>query len=210
MLGTHDLEIFIISCITLNLIPGVDTIYIISRSISEGIKAGIISALGISTGAIFHILATALGLSALIFSFSYAFTIIKVIGAVYLIYLGISVLLKHKNSLHVKSFKNKEESDYKIYKQAVLTNVLNPKVALFFMALLPQFVSVDAENKIFSFLFLGSIFLCTSTIWCLIIAIFASKVGMKFQSSERSSRIMSKLTGVVFILLGLKLFLAKN
>jgi threonine/homoserine/homoserine lactone efflux protein len=210
LLGTHDLEIFIISCITLNLIPGVDTIYIISRSVSEGMKAGIISALGISTGAIFHILATALGLSALIFSFSYAFTIIKVIGAVYLIYLGISVFLKHKNSLHVKRFKNKEESGYKIYKQAVLTNVLNPKVALFFMALLPQFVAVDAENKMFSFLFLGSIFLCTSTIWCLIIAIFASKVGMKFQSSEKSSHIISKLTGVVFIFLGLKLFLAKN
>lgn len=210
MLGTHDLEIFVISCITLNLIPGVDTIYIISRSMSEGMRAGIISALGISTGSIFHILATALGLSALIFSFSYAFTVIKVIGAMYLIYLGISMFIKKKETLHVKSFKHQETSSWKIYKQAILTNVLNPKVALFFMALLPQFVAADSSSKVVSFLFLGSIFLFTGTIWCLIIAIFSSKVVSRFQKGKNNSNILSKITGSIFILLGVKLFLQKN
>lgn len=210
MLGTHDLEIFVISCITLNLIPGVDTIYIISRSMSEGMRAGIISALGISTGSIFHILATALGLSALIFSFSYAFTVIKVIGAMYLIYLGISMFIKKKENLHVKSFKYQETSSWKIYKQAILTNVLNPKVALFFMALLPQFVAADSSSKVVSFLFLGSIFLFTGTIWCLIIAIFSSKVVSRFQKGKNNSNILSKITGSIFILLGVKLFLQKN
>ena len=209
MLGTHDLEIFIISCITLNLIPGVDTIYIISKSLSEGKKAGVISALGISTGSVFHILSAAFGLSALILSFSYAFNIIKIIGALYLFYLGINMLIKKKEGLHVELYE-KEQNSFTIYKQAVLTNILNPKVALFFMALLPQFVSIDSDSKIVSFLFLGSIFLFTGTLWCLIIAIFSSSIFDKFKKNNRSSGVLSKITGVIFILLGVKLFLQKN
>ncbi len=209
MLGTHDLEIFIISCITLNLIPGVDTIYIITKSLSEGKRAGVISALGISTGSVFHILSAAFGLSALILSFSYAFNIIKIIGALYLIYLGINMLMKKKEGLHVELYE-KEEKSFTIYKQAILTNVLNPKVALFFMALLPQFVSVDSSSKIVSFLFLGSIFLFTGTLWCLIIAIFSSNMFEKFNKKDRSSWVLSKITGIIFILLGVKLFLQKN
>ena len=208
MLGTHDLEIFIISCITLNLIPGVDTIYIISKSLSEGKKAGVISALGISTGSVFHILSAAFGLSALILSFSHAFSIIKIIGALYLLYLGINMIMK-KDVLHVELYE-KEEKSFTIYKQAILTNLLNPKVALFFMALLPQFVSADSSSKIVSFLFLGSIFLFTGTLWCLIIAIFSSNIFEKLKKKDTSSWVLSKITGVIFILLGVRLFLQKN
>lgn len=206
MFGTHDLDIFILSCITLNLIPGNDTIYIISRSMSEGKQAGIVSVLGISTGTIFHILCASLGLSALIFSFSYAFEFIKIMGALYLIYLGISTFLANKKSLHVK--KNKLINPlFVTYKQAILTNILNPKVALFFLAFLPQFVDLDASNKIVSFLFLGAIFLSTGTIWCLILAIFASIGAKKIQSR---GNLFSNLAGVIYIGLGLKLLFEKN
>jgi threonine/homoserine/homoserine lactone efflux protein len=206
MFGTHDLEIFILSCITLNLIPGNDTIYIITKSLSDGKKAGIISALGISTGVVFHILFAAIGLSALILSFSYAFEIIKILGALYLIYLGISSLLKAKKSLHVKMV-SEENSLLKTYKQAVLTNVLNPKVALFFLAFLPQFVDSDAPNKILSFLFLGTIFLTTGTIWCLLLALFASFGANKLKSDNG---LFSKIAGMIYIGLGVKLLFEKN
>jgi threonine/homoserine/homoserine lactone efflux protein len=210
MLGTHDLGIFILSSITLNLIPGIDTIYIVSRSLSEGKRAGVISALGISTGSIFHILFAAFGLSALIFSFSYAFSIIKIIGALYLFYLGINMIMKKNDDLHVKVHPHKNKDSFLIYKQAILTNVLNPKVALFFMALLPQFISVDSSSKVLSFLFLGSIFLCTGTLWCIFIAIFSSTIVTRFKKEGRSSAWLSKITGMIFILLGVKLFLQKN
>jgi threonine/homoserine/homoserine lactone efflux protein len=206
MFGTHDLEIFILSCITLNLIPGNDTIYIITKSLSDGKRAGIVSALGISSGTVVHILSASLGLSALIFSFSYAFEIIKTLGALYLIYLGISSLLKAKKSLYVKMV-SEENSLLKTYKQAVLTNVLNPKVALFFLAFLPQFVSPDAPHKTLSFLFLGLIFLTTGTLWCLILAAFASATAKKIQSN---GNLLTNIAGFIYIALGLKLLFEKN
>lgn len=206
----HDLWLFVLACISLNLLPGVDTIYIVSRSIAEGKRAGVISALGISTGTIFHICAVTFGLSALIFSFSYAFSIVKTLGAMYLFYLGIKMLLKKASSPQNLHFSKRKEGDWKIFKQAVLTNVLNPKVALFFMAFLPQFVPSEAEYKVMYLLMLGAIFLTTGTIWCLILALFSSRFALKVQESKKASMIVNKVVGIIFIALGGKLLLEKN
>ncbi|MBE0490895.1 MAG: LysE family translocator [Sulfurospirillum sp.] len=206
MFGVHNLEIFIFSCITLNLIPANDTIFIISKAISEDKKAGVIAALGINTGAVFHIIFAALGLSALLFSFSYTFDTIKFLGATYLVYLGITTLLKNKKGLHVSQI-HIQTSLFRTYKQAILTNVLNPKVALFFLAFLPQFVDSNTPHKAFSFLFLGIIFLVTSTTWCIFLALFASFSAKKIQTNAKT---LTNIAAFVYITLGLKLFFEKH
>lgn len=204
--GVHDLWLFLLSCLMLNLIPGQDSIYIVSRSMSQGRRAGIVCALGINTGAIFHVLFASLGLSALILSFSYAFEIIKVIGALYLMYLGIAALLESKSG-RLLDIKKPGNSLIVLYKQAILTNILNPKVALFFLAFLPQFVDIDAPYKVLSFLLLGGIFLSTSTLWCLLLAFFAALGAQKITASVG---LLNRFAGVVYIALGLKLLLQKR
>lgn len=208
MFGIHDIELFIISAITLNLIPGSDTIFIVTRSIGEGVKAGIVSALGISTGAIFHILAASFGLSAIILSSEFAFEIVKSLGAIYLVYLGLKMILKKEEIQKQNNIK--KLNLFKIYKQAILTNVLNPKVAIFFMALLPQFVSSTSQSKTLAFLCLGLIFLTTGTIWCLFLAIFSNSMIKKVKFKTDYSKYTSKITGIIFVALGLKLYFQKN
>jgi len=208
LFGTHDLELFIISAITLNLIPGSDTIFIITRSIAEGTKAGIVSALGISTGSIIHILAATFGLSAIILSSELAFEIVKSMGTFYLIYLGIKMI--NKKSVKEKEISMKKLDLFQIYKQAILTNVLNPKVAMFFMALLPQFVSLDSQYKTFAFIYLGAIFLFTGTIWCLFLAIFSNSLIKIIKIKDTFTKYSSKIIGIIFITLGLKLYFQNN
>ncbi|MGZ5190446.1 MAG: LysE family translocator, partial [Flavisolibacter sp.] len=134
--------VFALTGLLLNLTPGNDMIYVIARSSGQGIKAGVISALGIGAGCIVHILAAVIGLSAIIAQSAIAFDIIKYAGAAYLIYLGIKSLLSKKKKLTINKL---EEISYtKIFWQGVITNVLNPKVALFFLAFLPQFIDINA------------------------------------------------------------------
>lgn len=132
MFGIINFETFIIAGLLLNLTPGVDTMYILSRSISQGKKAGIYSAVGIATGALFHVLFATLGLSIILAQSAFAFGLIKYLGAAYLIYLGIKILTNQQQG----DFKLEQEADQinhrKIYVSGILTNILNPKVALFF------------------------------------------------------------------------------
>lgn len=146
MFGTHDLWLFIISGLLLNITPGVDTLFIVAHSIKRGFKGGLIAALGIGVGCLIHIIAVTVGLSAIIMASSVAFTAVKIVGAFYLVYIGVkmmlssSVPLKLSHTTTAISFKN-------IFWQGFLTNVLNPKVALFFLAFLPQFVLPEHQAK---------------------------------------------------------------
>ncbi len=169
MLGIINYKLFIISSILLNLTPGADTIYILGKGISKGKKAAIISALGISTGCMVHTVLAAFGLSVILSKSIIAFNIVKAVGAFYLIYLGIK-------SMKTKDFSLKEEdkeniSSGKIFREGILTNVLNPKVALFFLSFMPQFISSNNSFGAIPFIVLGSTFVFTGTIWCLILAI---------------------------------------
>lgn len=137
MFGIHDFGLFLMAGILLNLTPGPDTAYILGRSITQGREAGIASALGICVGSIFHTFAAALGLSAILATSAVAFSAIKLIGGVYLIFLGIRMLLERCNQLSLPST-FRRRTRIAAFRQGVLTNVLNPKVALFFLAFLPQ------------------------------------------------------------------------
>ena len=167
MFGTQHLALFVVSGLLLNLTPGQDTLYIVGRSVSQGRRAGVLSVLGVVSGCAIHTLAAAaFGLSALLATSAHAFTAVKIAGAAYLVYLGIRMLVERAEAVGA-SVAFGHESSWAIFRAGLLSNVLNPKVALFFMAFLPQFVAPDAESRILTFLFLGAVFIFNGTLWCL-------------------------------------------
>ena len=210
MLGIINFETFLIAGFIFFLTPGADTMYILGRSISQGKKAGILSALGISTGAIFHIIFATLGLSIILAKSAVAFETVKYMGAAYLIFLGLKAIFKKTDGNFELNDENKI-SDYKeIYFSGILTNILNPKVALFFLAFLPQFIDPNYVQSSLPFLILGITFLLTGTIWCLILALFASKLSNRIRGNYKIKMWLDKITGGIFIALGIKIALTKK
>lgn len=204
MLGTHDLWLFILSGLLLNITPGVDTLYIVGKSSTQGFRAGFFAALGIGAGCLVHIFATTIGLSALLATSAMAFSIIKSIGACYLIYIGMTILRSTQTPLHVKT-KTAHQTLKAIFWQGFLTNVLNPKVALFFLAFLPQFVDTTAANKALSMLFLGIVFDINGTIWNIIVAWMSMTLISKLQTHHTFTRWFNRSIGALFLILGIKL-----
>src|SRR2546425_10572863 len=194
MFGIHDFGLFLAAGVLLNLTPGPDTVYILGRSIAQGREAGVASALGISLGSIFHTCAAALGLSAILATSALAFSAIKLLGGAYLIFLGIKMLLDRKKQLNVPSNFRRRTSTA-AFRQGILTNVLNPKVALFFLAFLPQFIDPASPMKIPSFIALGLTFVTTGTIWCLILAWFASAFSERLRGSTTVANILNRTVG---------------
>jgi len=209
MFGIHDFGLFLAAGILLNLTPGPDTVYILGRSIAQSREAGIASALGISVGSIFHTCAAALGLSAILATSALAFGTIKLLGGAYLIFLGIKMILERSGRFSLPS-NFRRRSPAAAFRQGVLTNVLNPKVALFFLAFLPQFIDPASGAKIFAFLFLGLTFVTTGTIWCLILAWFASAFSKRLRINAIIGRWVSGTAGALFIFLGIRLATAKR
>jgi threonine/homoserine/homoserine lactone efflux protein len=208
MFGIHDFGLFLAAGVLLNLTPGPDTVYILGRSIAQGREAGVASALGICVGSIFHTCAAALGLSAILATSSVAFVAIKLLGGAYLIFLGIKLLLDRRRQLSLPS-NFRQRTSAAAFRQGVLTNVLNPKVALFFLAFLPQFIDPATNNKILAFVTLGLTFVTTGTIWCLILAGFASSFSDRLRASETVGQWVNRAIGALFIFLAARLAAAK-
>jgi len=208
MFGIHDFGLFLAAGILLNLTPGPDTAYILGRSIAQGREAGIASALGISLGSIFHTCAAALGLSAILATSALAFGAIKLLGGAYLIFLGTKMILNRRKQLSLPS-NFRRRTTIAAFRQGVLTNLLNPKVALFFLAFLPQFIDPASNMKIPAFVMLGLTFVTTGTIWCLILAWFASVFSERLRSNERISQWLNRTAGALFVFLGVRLATAK-
>jgi RhtB (resistance to homoserine/threonine) family protein len=192
----------------LNLTPGPDTVYILGRSIAQGREAGIASALGISLGSILHTCAAALGLSAILATSALAFGTIKLIGGAYLIFLGIKMILDRRRQLSIPS-NFRRRTTVAALRQGMLTNILNPKVALFFLAFLPQFIQPTSNAKVAAFLTLGFTFVTTGTIWCLTLAWFASVLSERLRNNETVSQWLNRTSGALFMFLGLRLATAK-
>jgi len=208
MFGIHDFGLFLVAGILLNLTPGADTVYILGRSIAQGREAGVASALGISVGSIFHTCAAALGLSAILATSALAFGTIKLLGGAYLIFLGVKMLLDRRKELSLPS-NFRRPTTIAAFRQGILTNVLNPKVALFFLAFLPQFIDPSSSTKLPAFLFLGFTFVTTGTIWCLVLAWFASVFSERLRKNETISQWLNRAAGALFVFLGLRLATAK-
>ena len=201
--------VFALTGLLLNLTPGNDMLYVIARSSGQGTKAGIISALGIGAGCLVHILAAVVGLSALIAQSAVAFDIIKYAGAAYLVYLGIRSVLRKKHSIKIN--RDLQELSYrKIFWQGFITNVLNPKVALFFLAFLPQFINIDKANTWLQILFLGSWFDIVGTVVNILVALLFGKIGAWLSQSPAFIQWQERITGMILIGLGIKVALSSK
>jgi len=216
MFGIENYLGFILAAILLNLTPGTDSMYIITRSISQGQTAGFYSVLGITSGILVHTLLAALGLSVLLANSPIAFMIVKYIGASYLCYLGFKMLTS-KNSNSITNHLSKDQDvtsqkavdGWQIYKQGVLTNTFNPKVALFFLAFFPQFIDASYAYGILSFLMLGLTFATTGFIWCLCLALLAARFSTRLRENPSIETTLNRISGMVFVGLGIKLLTEK-
>lgn len=204
----HNIVLFIAASLALNITPGPDMMYVITRSVSEGRGAGIASAFGIAGGTIIHTLAVAFGLSGLLLAVPSAYVIIKLVGAAYLVYLGIKTLFKKQSSGDTEQFHKK--SLFGVFYQGVFTNVFNPKVALFFLAFLPQFIDSTNGSVALQIIFLGVLFNTTGTLVNLIVALSASKLGKKLKTKLQNSSIFKWITASVFIGLGIRIALLER
>ena len=205
MLGIHGYWLFVFAGILLNLTPGQDTMFIIGRSLTGGQRAGVAAACGISVGSIFHTLMAALGLSAILATWPLAFTIVKFIGAAYLIYLGAKLLFAKAHSARNAAPAPASTAPRAAFLQGILTNILNPKVALFFLAFLPQFIEPTSGTKTLAFLALGATFITTGLIWCLVIAFAAARLQAFFVRNPNVRTLIDRSVGGLFLALGARL-----
>lgn len=211
MPGITHFGFFLVAVFLLNVTPGPDTAYIVGRSVAQGRGAGLVSALGISAGCCVHTLACAFGLTALLAASATAFTVIKIVGAMYLVYLGVRlVLTKHE----VEPVEGAAQAALpaaaprplrQLFVSGFCTNVLNPKVVLFFVSFFPQFVTTGTERKALAFLTLGAVFVVMSTVWNSFVAWVAGSVTRRFAGKAGVKKWLDRTVGSAFVGLGLKL-----
>jgi len=209
MFNFQNLYLFFIAALLLNLAPGNDMIYVASRSVSQGVKAGIASAAGIFVGCFVHIFAAVFGLSIIISRSAYLFQLIKFAGAGYLIYLGVRSLLS-SSAIDTKSETLSETGYWKLFRQGVVTNALNPKVAIFFLSFLPQFIDPASHFFKFQLFILGTWFAAQGTLVLIIVAFILGKTKGFFRKNPKVWKVQGKVTGLILIGLGLKIALASK
>jgi len=209
MLGIHHYWLFIATAVLLIITPGQDTFFILGRSIASGRTAGLAAALGISAGTVVHTCAAALGLSALLATSPYAFMAVKFAGAAYLLWIGVRALLARSGGLPVAAAGDQDDGRWSAFRQGIVTNVLNPKVALFFLAFVPQFIAPETPNKALAFILLGALFNINSipvnSGWALAAAWMAKRAAV-----QRGMHWLDRVAGAMFVGFGVKLALSEG
>lgn len=201
----HSLLLFLTATLLLNLTPGPDMLYVTARSLDQGRLAGVVSALGIAAGCLIHALAVAFGLARLLLAVPPVYEAIRYAGAAYLIYPGVSQVRGRRSLRSATTVSPAQLST--IFLQGMLTNVLNPKVALFFLAFLPQFVNTAASGVTRQMLLLGLLFNLSGTLVNIAVALAASFAGVRLQSRLADSARFRWLTASILVGLGLRLAL---
>ena len=210
MLGTHDLLIFILAGWLLNVTPGPDTALIVARSTQLGLRGGVAAVAGVGCGIMVHVTAAALGISALIAASATAFDVVKFCGAAYLVYIGARMMLTQRANGNLEAAAAgiaPAMSFATVLRQGFVTNALNPKVALFFLAFLPQFVDQTAPSKALALFFLGVIFNANGTLWNLIVAVVTVRATRMVRGARSYQRFIDGTIGAIFIAFGIKLAL---
>lgn len=198
-------SMFVIASIILCIVPGPDMIFLLGRTLAQGKKAGIMAAVGINVGAYVHLIAATLGISAILATSALAFTIVKWVGAIYLIYIGYKILTSKEGKITINGEKGKSQKYSQIFWQGFLSDVLNPKVAIFYLAFLPQFVKPTSDHKSLQIIFLGVTLNVIAIIINIGLVYFASILTKRLRENSRISLWFNKVLGSIFILLGLKL-----
>jgi len=199
---------FLAACIAIILAPGPAQALVLSRSISDGKKSGIMTALGLNVGTIFHALAAGLGLSTILATSALAFEVVKYVGAGYLIYLGLRELWSKQHPDALTQTVNL--GAVQAFNKAVVTGILNPKVALFFLAFLPQFVDPARGSAMLQFVLLGLIMAALDILYETTLALVASALSARLTRSRRFALWRKRITGAVLIGLGLRLALLQR
>lgn len=209
MTFSHQIIIFVFSSLLINILPGPDMIFIISRTLSHHSRGGYISVAGISTGLLVYTIAVATGLSLLLTHSNMTFQIIKWLGAIYLAYLGIKLFFFQSNQVAVPQEKPSAQHDLTVFRQAFITNLLNPKILIFFNAFLPQFVMPTLGHTFLQFILLGFIFILTGTSVNILVVLASSRAKANVEKINTFKVIHSKIAGLVLIALALKLAFEK-
>ncbi|MCM0148797.1 LysE family translocator [Photobacterium galatheae] len=210
MFGIENLWLFVVSGLLLNMIPGPDSLLIAGRAAMQGFKAGSAAALGIGTGTLIHITAAALGLSAVLATSATAFTLVKVLGGAYLIYMAISMLRSSGDAGEAEVLQKPKASLKRIYIQGLVTNLFNPKIAVFFLAFMPQFISASSDNKALAFIVLGLIFNFNGMLWCHFIAWASASLSNQLTVSISLKKWLSRFTATLFGVFGVRLLVASQ
>ncbi len=205
--------IFLSAAFALNIAPGPDLLFIFSKTISGGRKVGIAASLGVCSGAVFHVVIAAVGLSAILVTSAIAFTVVKIIGVVYLLYLAYQAFNSSGVTFKVNDNQatiSRSESAWKAFKQGVLIDIFNPKVAIFFMAFLPQFLREGHGSNASQLLLLGLIVILVAVVVEISFVFFASKISHKFRENKQYSVWLDRVVGTIFVALGVKLAVSSN
>ncbi|HEX7889184.1 MAG TPA: LysE family translocator [Ramlibacter sp.] len=216
MPDAQHLLLFIVAGLLLNLTPGPDVLYIVSNALRAGAKAGVVAGLGITAGCFVHVFAAAVGVSALLAASATAFTVLKWVGAAYLLWVGVRLLLARAAPVRWESpagsppaYEEKPATPWAVFRGGFLTNVLNPKVAIFFLAFVPQFIAPDAPHKALAFVLLGTLFNINSVAvnsgWAVAAAWMA-----RSNAVQHGMQWLDRVAGAMFVGFGVKLALTEN
>ncbi|MDQ3027339.1 MAG: LysE family translocator [Pseudomonadota bacterium] len=200
-----DIGLFIVASALLAIAPGPDIIYVLARGVSQGARAGFAAALGFATGCIFHTVLAAVGIAALIRSSELAFDLVRYAGAAYLVWIGVQAL-RHRASFSIEGARE-AKALATIYRQSVIGNVLNPKVTLFFLAFLPQFVNTQAGNVGLQMALLGATFMVLTVVIFGAVAVFSGWIGAWIRRKPVIGERLNLLAGITFIALGIRVAL---
>lgn len=209
LFDTTTLLAYLAAAAVLVLIPGPGTAWIVAQTAAGGTRQGLRAGLGLETATLIHAVAAGLGLSAVLATSAFAFELLKYAGAAYLVWLGIRAWYEKPTTVASTTPPSTTMARH-VYRRSVLTGVLNPKVALFFLAFLPQFVAVDSAHKPLAFLLLGGIFIFNSTLWCLGIAAFAARAASRIRRSEGVMVWINRVLGGMFVYLGFRVAMMES
>ena len=204
-MSAHSYLLFVLAYIVLVLVPGPDMAYMLTRTVAQGRRAGSMAALGINVGAYVHLTAAVTGLSALLLASAAAFTAVKWVGATYLIYLGIKALLSREAMTSLTASEITGRSLHAVFRQGFRSNVLNPKVAIFYVALLPQFIDVEAGHATGQLILLGATGNMIAIILNLGLIAAAAGVASRLRRNEKVALWLRRAMGIIFIGLGVRL-----
>jgi len=200
-----DLLLFLVTSIAITLAPGPDNLQVLARGMAQGRSAGLVAALGFAVGCLFHTMVAAVGLAALLRSSPVAFQLIKYAGAAYLVWIGIQALrarggLAQGGDVAAVPLR-------KVFRQSVLGNMMNPKVTLFFLVFLPQFVRANAEHPALQFVLLGVIFMLQTAVVFSVFGLSAGWLGAWLRRRPATGRWLDRVAGAIFVGLGIKVAL---
>jgi len=215
-LGIVHVGIFCAAVLLLNLTPGPDTAFIVGQSVAHGRRAWLMSVLGISAGCVVHTMALALGLSAILAASASAFTVIKIAGAIYLTFLGVRMIVASLRRVPVEAAIEQPDvrgplrrpSSHRTFMQGFVTNVLNPKVILFFLSFFPQFVATSSPSKGIAFLVLGAVMVAISTVYNGTVAWLAGSITRRVRGAPKVKVWLDRSIGAAFVALGARIALA--